>query len=172
MQDEQHPETDKYAALVRDLSDPCSTETLLVTFIFASSFRFTRVSCPFLGARTCTTSKETCCEARLCCGLLGQGCLRNTDQVIIVLPFVAPTLEIQTTGSFFILNDSLILIQGMGRRLSTCSKIKRSQAALSGMSGQSCEKQQGVELQLAVPFCKQPGRRTQWALMSGCPSAP
>lgn len=51
---------------VRGLSGPCSTETLLVNFIFASSF-LSRASCPCLAVKL-DHSAKTRAGARLCCG--------------------------------------------------------------------------------------------------------
>lgn len=59
-------------------------------------------------------------------GLLGQGYLRNTDQVITAPPFVAPTLEIQTTTFSIIWNDSLILIQGLVRSCQHAPKLQET----------------------------------------------
>lgn len=81
---------------VRGLSHPCSTETLLANFIFASSFHFIR---PKLATawqwELAHPAKKHVLGPGSAVGLLGQGCLRNTDQVITIPPSDASTLEIQ-----------------------------------------------------------------------------
>lgn len=153
---------------IRGLSGPCSLKlSWWILFLLAAFISQEHQSLP--GREAWAPSKETCAGARLCCGTPGTRMPEkyrpgnHSSSFCCIYPG-------NTDNYIFILNDSLILIKGLGRRLSTCSKIKRNQTALYGVSGQSCEKQQGVELQLAAPFCNQPGRGTaaQWALMSSC----
>lgn len=130
VQDEQHPETDTSPALGQRPVTSLQHRDSPGKFYFCQQLSFHQTETGHrLAVRACTPSKETRAGARLCCGTPGTRMPEKYRPGDHNSSFCCIYLG-NTTTSFFILNESLILIQGLGRRLSTCSKIKRSQAAL------------------------------------------
>lgn len=101
MQDEQHVETNKSAALDQrpGRSLPCQGSLGEYSFS-ACSFGVIRLSCPHSAVRACPPSEKT--HALEPVSAMRGGCPRNTTWVTTHHPSVELALEIQTTASVFI----------------------------------------------------------------------